>query len=173
MPSAESPSASGPASAPSQAPPHTGAVTGVLEMLTFLRDPTYARQLRGYGPGIVRICEALVNDLASAAQPLPLAHAMRPFAFQVIAEKVLTLSPTGRVGLDDDFEIWTRGLFPAGRLPRQPEGVVPQGRGQPPVPASQAGRATPPGCRRADHRPGAGSRCPNGAAAPRGDRHTP
>jgi cytochrome P450 len=80
--------------------------------------------LRGYGPGIARICDALVNNLASAAQPLPLANAMRPFAFQVIAEEVLTLSPAGRAGLYDDFEIWSRGLFslpiayPTSRLAR-------------------------------------------------------
>jgi len=28
--------------APSQAPPHTGAITGVLELLSFLRDPGFA-----------------------------------------------------------------------------------------------------------------------------------
>jgi len=184
-----------------QAPPHTGAVTGVLELLSFLRDPGFARRrfaelgdvfetviggqpqvfargpqavadlmtqasalegwwpasvsqllgpfslsnrngeshlarrravgrlfsalaLRGYAPGIARICDRMVQDLAIASQPLPLAHWMRPFAFQVIAEEVLSLSPEGRAGLYDDFEIWTQGLFslpiayPSSRLAR-------------------------------------------------------
>ena len=200
-PLAEPSAASGPATAPGPAPPHTGAVTGVWELLTFLRDPDYARRrfaelgdvfetviagqpqvfvrgpepvadlmtqaaalegwwppsvsqllgpfslsnrngdshlarrravgrlfapqaLRGYAPGIARICDAVVADLAAAAPPQPLAHWMRPFAFQVIAEEVLTLSPAGRAGLYDDFEIWTRGLFslpfayPTSRLAR-------------------------------------------------------
>jgi len=200
-PPAEPPSANGPAPALGPAPPHTGAVTGVWELLTFLRDPDYARRrfdelgdvfetviagqpqvfvrgpepvadlmtqapalegwwppsvsqllgpfslsnrngdshlarrravgrlfspqaLRGFAPGIARICDTVVDDLAAAAQPQPLAPWMRPFAFQVIAEEVLTLSPAGRAGLYDDFEIWTRGLFslpfayPASRLAR-------------------------------------------------------
>ena len=151
-PLAEPPPASGPATAPGPAPPHTGAVTGVWELLTFLRDPDYARRrfaelgdvfetviagqpqvfvrgpepvadlmtqatalegwwppsvsqllgpfslsnrngdshlarrravgrlfspqaLRGYAPGIARICDAVVDDLAAAAQPQPLTQA--------------------------------------------------------------------------------------------------
>ncbi|MEB3261290.1 MAG: cytochrome P450 [Cyanobacteriota bacterium] len=173
---------------PGTPPPHTGAVTGVLELLAFLRDPEFARKrfdrfgdvfetvvagqprvfvrgaeamadlmsqaadlegwwpasvsqllgpfslanrngeshlarrrvvgrlfsaaaLRACAPGIVRISEAVRDDLAAAAAPVALAPWMRAFAFQVIAEEVLTLSPEGRASLFDDFEIWTRGLF--------------------------------------------------------------
>lgn len=171
-----------------QTPPHTGAVTGVLELLAFLRDPGFADQrfaelgnvfetvlvfqpqvfvrgaaplaelmtqtaalegwwpasvkellgpsslanrngeahlarrravgrlfapqaLRGYAPGIARICDKVCAGLAAAPQPVALAHWTRPFAFEVIAEEVLGLSPEGRKGLYEDFEIWTRGLF--------------------------------------------------------------
>jgi cytochrome P450 len=83
-----------------------------------------AQALKGYGAGIARICDSVVEGLTAAPQPLPLADWMRPFAFQVIAEEVLGLSPEGRAGLYDDFEIWTRGLFslpiayPTSRLAR-------------------------------------------------------
>jgi cytochrome P450 len=174
--------------APSSPPPHTGAITGVLELLAFLRDPEFAQRrfdahgdvfetvvagqrqvfvrgmdavaelqtqasalegwwpasvsqllgpfslanrngeshmarrrvvgrlfsaasLRSCAPGILRIGEAVVDDLAAAPQPQALAPWMRAFAFQVIAEEVLTLSPEGRAALFDDFEIWTSGLF--------------------------------------------------------------
>ena len=167
---------------------HTGAVTGVLELLSFLRDPGFAshrfaekgdvfetvlafqpqvfargagavaelmtqtealegwwppsvsellgpyslanrngeahlarrravgrlfspQALRGYAPGIARICDTVCTGLAAAPQPVALAKWMRPFAFQVIAEEVLGLTPEGREGLYEDFEIWTRGLF--------------------------------------------------------------
>ncbi|MFN9623847.1 MAG: cytochrome P450 [Cyanobacteriota bacterium] len=193
MPSAER--------SPASAPPHTGAVTGVLELLSFLREPDYARRrftelgdvfetvlagqpqvfvrgpdrveelmgqaaalegwwpasvsqllgsfslanrngeahlarrravgklfsaqaLRGYGPGIARIADGVVEGLASAAPPVALAGWMRSFAFQVIAEEVLGLPPEGQAALFDDFEIWTRGLFslpiayPTSRLAR-------------------------------------------------------
>jgi cytochrome P450 len=174
--------------ADSSPPPHTGAVTGVLELLAFLRDPGYAsrrfaqlgdvfetviagqpqvfargpevvaeltsqasalegwwpasvsqllgplslanrngdahlarrravgrlfsaRALRGYAPGIARLCDGVVDSLVAAPQPTPLASWMRPFAFQVIAEEVLGLPPEEREGLYAEFEIWTRGLF--------------------------------------------------------------
>lgn len=80
--------------------------------------------LRGYAPGVARLCDTVVEGLAAAPPPVPLAGWMRPFAFQVIAEEVLGLSPEGRAGLYDDFEIWTRGLFslpiayPTSRLAR-------------------------------------------------------
>jgi cytochrome P450 len=83
-----------------------------------------AQALKGYAPGVARICDTLVENLAAASPPVPLAHRMRPFAFQVIAEVVLGLSPEGRGGLYDDFEVWTRGLFslpiayPTSRLAR-------------------------------------------------------
>ena len=171
-----------------QAPPHTGAVTGVLELLSFLRDPGFAARrfaergdvfetvlafqpqvfvrgagpvaelmtqtqalegwwpasvsellgpyslanrngeahlarrravgrlfsaqaLKGYAPGIARICDTVCAGLAAAPQPVPLAKWMRPFAFEVIAEEVLGLTPEGRQGLYEEFEIWTSGLF--------------------------------------------------------------
>ena len=174
--------------APSQAPPHTGAITGVLELLSFLRDPGFAgrrfaemgdvfetvlagqpqvfvrgagpvaelmtqttalegwwpasvsellgpyslsnrngeahmarrravgrlfsaQALKGYAPGIARICDKVCGGIAAAPQPVALAQWMRPFAFEVIAEEVLGLTPEGREGLYEDFEIWTRGLF--------------------------------------------------------------
>ena len=188
-------------SSPSQAPPHTGAVTGVLELLASLRDPEFAARrfaqmgdvfetvlagqpsvfvrgagpvaelisqpaalegwwppsvsqllgpfslsnrngeahmarrravgrlfsgqaLKSYAPGIATICDQVVSGLAGAPQPVALAHWMRPFAFQVIAEEVLGLTPQGREGLYEDFEIWSRGLFslpiayPTSRLAR-------------------------------------------------------
>ena len=83
-----------------------------------------AQSLKGYAPGIARISASMVEGLATAPQPVALARWMRPFAFQVIAEEVLTLPPDGRQGLYDDFEIWTRGLFslpiayPTSRLAR-------------------------------------------------------
>ena len=172
----------------SQAPPHTGAVTGLLELLAFLRDPGFAGRrfaqlgdvfetvlagqsqvfvrgvgpvaelmgqagalegwwpasvsellgpaslanrngeahlarrravgrlfsaaaLRGYGPGIAHLSDGVCTALAAAPQPVALADWMRPFAFQVIAEEVLGLTPEGRAGLYEDFEVWTRGLF--------------------------------------------------------------
>jgi hypothetical protein len=172
----------------SQAPPHTGAVTGLLELLAFLRDPGFAGRrfaqlgdvfetvlagqsqvfvrgvgpvaelmgqagalegwwpasvsellgpaslanrngeahlarrravgrlfsaaaLRGYGPGIARLSDGVCTALAAAPQPVALADWMRPFAFLVIAEEVLGLTPEGRAGLYEDFEVWTRGLF--------------------------------------------------------------
>ncbi|MFM1800013.1 MAG: Cytochrome enzyme [Cyanobacteriota bacterium] len=174
--------------ADSPPPPHTGAVTGVLELLALLRDPEYAQRrfathgdvfetvvagqpqvfvrglnavaelqsqasalegwwpasvsqllgpfslanrngeshlarrrvvgrlfsaasLRACAPGILRIGEGVVDGLVAAPQPQALAPWMRAFAFHVIAEEVLTLSPEGRAALFDDFEIWTRGLF--------------------------------------------------------------
>jgi cytochrome P450 len=174
--------------ATTQAPPHTGAVTGVLELLAFLRDPSFAgrrfaqmgdvfetvlafqpqvfvrgagpvaelmtqpsalegwwpasvsellgpyslanrngeahlarrravgrlfsaQALKGYAPGIAAISDAVCSGIAAAPQPVPLADWMRRFAFQVIAEEVLGLTPEGREGLFEDFEIWTSGLF--------------------------------------------------------------
>jgi cytochrome P450 len=172
----------------SPAPPHTGAVTGLLEQLAFLREPDYASRhfarlgdvfetvitgqpvvfvrgagaveelmaqasalegwwpasvsqllgplslsnrngeahlarrravgrlfsaqaLKGYGPGIARICDRLVDDLVAAPPPVALARRMRPFAFQVIAEEVLGLRPEGQTELFEDFERWAGGLF--------------------------------------------------------------
>lgn len=177
-----------PFTAHAQPPPHTGAVTGVLELLAFLRDPGFAsrrfaemgdvfetvlagqpqvfvrgagpvaelmgqaaalegwwpasvsqllgpfslancngeahlarrravgrlfsaKALKGYAPGIARLCDGVCTALPAAPQPLALAKWMRPFAFQVIAEEVLGLSAEGRQGLYEDFEVWTRGLF--------------------------------------------------------------
>lgn len=171
-----------------QPPPHTGAVTGVLELLAFLRDPGFvgrrfaelgdvfetvlagqpqvfvrgagpvaeltgqagalegwwpasvsqllgpfslanrhgeahqarrravgrlfsAKALKGYGPGIARLCDGVSTALPEAPQPVALAEWMRTFAFQVIAEEVLGLTAEGRRGLFEDFEVWTRGLF--------------------------------------------------------------
>lgn len=188
-------------SSTSQAPPHTGAVTGVLELLASLRDPNFAvrrfqqmgdvfetvlagqpsvfvrgagpvaelmtqsaalegwwppsvsqllgpyslanrngeahlarrravgrlfsaQALKSYAPGIAAICDQVAAGIAAAPQPVALDHWMRPFAFQVIAEVVLGLSPEGRVGLYGDFELWSLGLFsvpiayPTGRLAR-------------------------------------------------------
>ena len=176
------------ASAPCQAPPHTGAVTGLLELVAFLRDPGFAKRrfdqlgevfetviagqsqvfvrgsgpvaelmtqtaalegwwptsvstllgpaslanrngdahmarrravgrlfsaqaLKGYAPGIARLCDGMVGVLAASPQPVPLAASMRRFAFQVIAAEVLGLTPEGQEGLFNDFERWTRGLF--------------------------------------------------------------
>jgi cytochrome P450 len=176
------------ASAPSQAPPHTGAVTGLLELVAFLRDPGFANRrfdqlgevfetviagqsqvfvrgsgpvaelmaqaaalegwwptsvsvllgaaslanrngdahmarrravgrlfsaqaLKGYAPGIARLSDSMVDTLATAPQPVPLAGSMRRFAFQVIAAEVLGLTPEGQEGLFNDFERWTGGLF--------------------------------------------------------------
>jgi cytochrome P450 len=190
-----------PPAVPPQAPPHTGAVSGLLELLGFLRDPGFAgrrfaelgdvfetvlagqpqvfvrgagpvaelmtqaaalegwwppsvsellgrnslanrngeahmarrravgrlfsaQALKGYAPGIARICDKVASGIAAAPQPVALAEWMRPFAFEVIAEVVLGLSPAGRQGLYEDFEIWTSGLFslpiayPTSRLAR-------------------------------------------------------
>ena len=64
-----------------------------------------------YAPGIVRLCDQLVEELIHLKGPVPLVDRMRSFAFAVIAAEVLGLDLSEQQELFEDFEVWARGLF--------------------------------------------------------------
>lgn len=52
---------------PSQSPPHTGAVTVVLELLSFLRDPGFAGPRFAEMGDVLKLCSPVSHSRLSSA----------------------------------------------------------------------------------------------------------